>query len=148
MELLLSCELDVRPRPWKRVEGGWYNSLEMEREKSEIFYLLMREINQLKRRGIRFEIDEEDRLILSVVGFRCGNRQIDFDNFVKLILDAGQPNIWHNDRQFIGCRDVYILTGAQRDRLSLKIWRVSDEEYASLLEGTASVSSLDFTDAA
>lgn len=148
MELLLSCELNVRPQSWKRVEGGWYNSRGMERAKTEIFYLLMREINRKKRRGIRFEIDQKDKLILSLVGFRCGNRPIDIDNFIKLILDAGQPNIWHNDRQFIGCRDVFVLTGASRDRVLLKVWRVSDEEYAALSEGTASVESLDFTDAA
>lgn len=119
-EVLLDATLDIRPRAWERTTGGRHTPEGLRNYQEELWFLIVKARNES---GNIFRIEPEDKLFMSVVGYRRGNRDIDSDNFYKAIADAGQPTIWPNDSQFVG-HEAWVFTGALKDRIEVKIWRL------------------------
>ena len=119
-EVLIDCQLDIRPRAWERTRGGRRKPESLRKYQEEIFYLLKKAFAE---RGF-VVIDPDDVLVLSLQGFRKGAARIDVDNFIKAFMDAGQPAIWADDKQFIGITDSFVFSGADRDYIRIKIWRL------------------------
>lgn len=123
--LLFDATLEVRPQAWMRRTAGGHTPPEMADYQQQVYFLI-----QGARVSQPFVIEPDDKLVLSLLGFRRGAKRIDVDNFAKAILDAGQPNIWPDDKQIIGFRDLFVIHEADRDCIQMLIWRVEEESLA------------------
>ena len=130
-EIILDwARLDIRPRAWERTVGGRRKSKSLAKYQLDLFLLLQAARARYKSPVIR----PEDDLVMSIIGYRTGYKIIDIDNCIKAILDAGEPNIWPNDKQVIGFGDLFIFHGATRNCIDIKIWRVDPKAILSILE--------------
>ena len=125
---LIDCTIPLVPLAWERTVGGRHKSKAMRQYQKDLYFYLKGEINQQARLDPdrAFRIEQDDDLLISIIGHRIASQRIDVDNFLKCIMDAGQPNIWHNDRQFIGA-SAWVFPDCDKNQINIRLWRLNKD---------------------